>query len=713
MGLTTFNEGDERYFFGRDKDTRLIVADLFAAPLTLLYGASGVGKSSVIRAGVMPLLRRRDDVVAVVFAGWQSAPLDGLRKAVATELARFAPKKRARDVRTIEKLPLREGLEKGVELIERRIFVILDQFEEYSLYHPTDDEFGLQFPAAAAINDFSVTFIISLREEAVAGLDRFQNRIPTLFTNRRRVDHLDFAAARAAITCPIDMYNTDHPSEPPMSIDEELVGEVLQEVRTDSVQLTTEGRGSSAAPSTADRIEAPYLQLVMSKLWKFERENGSAKLQLDTFQSLGRAQTIVNDHLRTVMDELSDEQQDLAERVFQYLVTSSGTKIAHTARDLAGWVLIDRQEVQSVLESLSSGADRILRRVAARPEYPDEPRYEIFHDKLAKAILAWCVEHGREREVRKVKKEQVDVKKGTSPGAIELEAHGVVKPVASAVLGVIPPYKLIADLLQKGTTAVVFGSGASASGRPPGQRWAPGAPFAPTSWELAQLLANESERLPDTNRNLAEAASYYATVYDRTLLDHRLREALSSATVPAAIHKVIATIAQTRPLLILTSTFDTLVEDALAANNVDVDVIAPTAAEIDHRRPTTRKISVRDGITTVYKLFGSIASSTQDRLLITEEDEMNLFASFSAGRVPPPAIMARLVNSPVLFLGMSLSSWTQRLLVSNLRRDNRSHGGWAITRGVDIVNLRRWEASRINVYDLDLNEFAAELEKQL
>ena len=45
------------FFFGREKEMRLIAANLFASPLTLLYGASGVGKSSILRAGVINHLR--------------------------------------------------------------------------------------------------------------------------------------------------------------------------------------------------------------------------------------------------------------------------------------------------------------------------------------------------------------------------------------------------------------------------------------------------------------------------------------------------------------------------------------------------------------------------------------------------------------------------------------------------------------------------------
>lgn len=47
IGLQAYSEAEREYFFGREQDTETIAANLLTAPLTLLYGASGVGKTSV------------------------------------------------------------------------------------------------------------------------------------------------------------------------------------------------------------------------------------------------------------------------------------------------------------------------------------------------------------------------------------------------------------------------------------------------------------------------------------------------------------------------------------------------------------------------------------------------------------------------------------------------------------------------------------------
>ena len=87
LGLDFFTEAEAGVFFGRNGDRRMIVANLRAARLTVLYAASGVGKSSLLRAGVAARLRElaarsfaeRGSArhIPVVFASWRDEPIDG------------------------------------------------------------------------------------------------------------------------------------------------------------------------------------------------------------------------------------------------------------------------------------------------------------------------------------------------------------------------------------------------------------------------------------------------------------------------------------------------------------------------------------------------------------------------------------------------------------------------------------------------------------
>ena len=258
------------------------------------------------------------------------------------------------------------------------LLIILDQFEEYFLYHPQEDgegTFAVEFPRAVNRPDLRVSFLISIREDALAKLDRFKGRIPNLFDNYLRIEHLDREAARAAIEKPIEQYNrlraTDRQK---VSIEPALVEAVLDQVKTGQVILGEAGRGDWSGPArlTEEQIETPYLQLVMTRLWDEEMRAGSHILRLETLNRLGGAEHIVETHLDEAMSTLPADEQDIAARVFHYLVTPSGTKIAHTTPDLAEYAELPETQLTPVLEKLSGGGDRILRPVAPPPDQSDQ-----------------------------------------------------------------------------------------------------------------------------------------------------------------------------------------------------------------------------------------------------------------------------------------------------------------------------------------------------
>src|SRR5262249_61917184 len=129
---------------------------------------------------------------------------------------------------------------------------------------------------------------------------------------------------------------------------------VLAQGGAGRVELRGGGRGGVEGSVSERRIEAPFLQRVMARLWDGEQSAGSRVLRLATLVELGGAEQIVRDHLDRALDALSPEQQDLAASIFNHLVTPSGTKIAHDAADLAGYIGAEQAEVAPVLTSLAT-----------------------------------------------------------------------------------------------------------------------------------------------------------------------------------------------------------------------------------------------------------------------------------------------------------------------------------------------------------------------
>ncbi|AKU13297.1 hypothetical protein AzCIB_3404 [Azoarcus sp. CIB] len=409
VGLQPFEERDHEFFFGRERDQHIIISNLLSSPLTILYGASGVGKSSVLLAGVVPQLRReRPKTPVVVFRNWVDRDF---QRALTRACIDAVWAQHADQPKPAESLPFDEVLRACGEAAHGPVLVIFDQFEEYFLYHPksTDpNSFEAQFARAVNRDDVDVGFLIALRDDSLSRLDRFQERIHNLMSNRLRLNHLDTAGAAVAIRKPLEVWNARQaPGQPRVDIEEGLIDELLRQVRIGEVSAGRHG-GSGGTQTDDGYIEAPFLQLVMVRLWEEEREAHSCLLQRATLDRLKGANEIVRTHLDNAMARLDETSQAVCATFFDRLVTPTGSKVACSAADLTSWAGELAPKVPAVLGSLTDARNRILRTVAV-PDRPDATRYEVFHDVLAPAILDWrrryVADQGRADEVRKAREQ--------------------------------------------------------------------------------------------------------------------------------------------------------------------------------------------------------------------------------------------------------------------------------------------------------------------
>jgi formylglycine-generating enzyme required for sulfatase activity len=413
VGLVPFSVADWPFFFGRDSARQIVTANLQAARLTLLYGPSGVGKSSILRAGVQHHLEqqakqdldelRDPESVVVTFSSWADDPLASLNATIRDAIASMWPNRRDLIDRTSQSLV--DVLCDWTERTGADLLMILDQFEEYFEYHGNEDGVGtLPFELAQAINkrDLRANFLLSIREDSLAKLDCFKGRITNLFDNYLRIDHLEREAARQAIELPLRKH-TEQFCEA-MDIEPELVDDVLDDVRIGRTWIGRRGQGGldtgNAQSEPVQRIETAFLQLVMTRLWQEERRLGSLRLRRETYRTLGRAETIVRTHLDRATSGLARSERSLAARIFDRLVTPSGTKFAMSAEDLARKARVPTEHISRILDKLSASEARILRPIAPQPDSPHMPRYEIFHDVLAPAVLDWLGRQQQQDESR-------------------------------------------------------------------------------------------------------------------------------------------------------------------------------------------------------------------------------------------------------------------------------------------------------------------------
>jgi hypothetical protein len=430
VGLMPYEERHAPLFFGRDTDREKIIATLRAARLTIFYGPSGVGKSSVLRAGVIHHLRQRawpaagegaPEFAVVYYKDWTNDPIQGLATSMEEGIRVALPPDEP-----FEPIPssndLTGMLAAWTERFGMELLIILDQFEEYFLYRAAEagpGTFADAFPRAVNRRDLPVRFLISLREDALSKLDCFKGRIPTLFETRLQIGHLHDNDARAAISEPIPAYNTLHklqtPGAEPYGIEQQLVEAVLEQVSGLKLKLGSTGQGTVSGQQAQYEIETPYLQLVMTRLWQEEQKTGSRQLRWQTLNDLGCSDHIIRDHLDIVMQDLSEAEQERAAVLFKYLVTPVGSKIAHAVASLVEYTTKEtectQEDVLGLLKKLEAPQRRILYPIRLQLGQSEMDGYQIFHDALAPAILAWRTNYLIARDKRLAEAKVAKVRK--------------------------------------------------------------------------------------------------------------------------------------------------------------------------------------------------------------------------------------------------------------------------------------------------------------
>ncbi len=425
VGLSYYTEADAWLFFGRDPERQVIMGNLRASRLTLLYAQSGVGKSSLLRAGVAARLRElaaeslagsgSAPHVPVVFSAWKDDPtqelIDAILQATNALLGeehsqRDLPRDSLRSAIQVASLALDQAVASdGSERAGSTLLVILDQFEEYFLYRGR----GIQIERfadelAECINDSGLraNFLISIREDAYSALgDLLRGRLSNVYNNYLHLEYLDAQAARGAIAKPIGCYNASRPASEHMAIEPGLIEAVLEQVQRSPDEYASEGEGTAPVPGPhRTEIATPYLQLVMIALWEREAAEGSSVLRLATLEQLHGTESIVARHLSQALAKLRPADRELAVDVLHHLVTPSGSKVALEVADLNAYTGHPASRIAEVLQALA-GPARILREIPPAPgksgDDQNARRFEIYHDVLAGPINDAVSESARRR----------------------------------------------------------------------------------------------------------------------------------------------------------------------------------------------------------------------------------------------------------------------------------------------------------------------------
>lgn len=364
--LDYYEAKDTAIFFGRRQETRKLTSLIHAHRLVLLYGASGVGKTSLLLAGAVPRLEQADPPYETVYIRALEDPAGVIRRAVRRKLP---------EADLPQDGELLDFLHAATRALDGPLVILLDQFEEFFIRLSPEYRaaFVAQLGTLYDARDVPVKVVLSLREDWLASVGEIEARIPEVFRTRMRLLPLTRAQAQQAITAPVERLGASY--EPA------LVERLLNDLAGGDGSEVATGVHPSHPDSSRTAIMPPQLQLVCNALYE-SLKPGEHTITLATYEHLGGARGVLQQYLEEELARLGKEEQALARDLLAELVTSQRTKAVKDGAELALSLGVEKAELEPVLEKLVRA--RLLRPLERAEEAGRS--YELAHEYLIAEI---------------------------------------------------------------------------------------------------------------------------------------------------------------------------------------------------------------------------------------------------------------------------------------------------------------------------------------
>jgi hypothetical protein len=386
LGLASYTEADSTRFFGRDDDTTQLVNLIQRDTLTILFGRSGLGKTSLLRAGVVPRLRDSGYFPVFIRIDHSSHAPHPIEQAEA-----FARQAAAAGGVSLEwpKVPSEKAtlweFFRGLEAWGPRndlltLLLVFDQFEEAftigrsssrtheyleQLADLAEDrvprsvrERAVQNAERLATTGGSARYkvLLSLREDYVAQLDSLSGMMPAILRNRLALQPLDAAAAIAVVA-----------RAGKQTVDPDVAEAIVVAVQGAQPSLES-GEGSG---SHHGEIEPAYLSVMCHELFERMIATGATSI----------TRTLVAEEHGRILDSLYERSflgLDPRVRIFveEHLVTPSGFRSTLPVEDALGMGIANEDLEVLVNRRLLRFEDRLGTR-----------HIELSHDLLTAIVL--------------------------------------------------------------------------------------------------------------------------------------------------------------------------------------------------------------------------------------------------------------------------------------------------------------------------------------
>lgn len=364
MGLDHFREEQKDLFFGREDLIAELLAAVASSNLTMVSGASGSGKSSVVRAGLIPAMRKR-----LTSARLRTVTLTPDRDPFISFTAALLSSGCKQD-----QLPAVKGVDKQtIPRLFKQLrapgdlwLLFVDQFEQ--IFAPNTDKaqrsaFLDGLVALAEESQNEVRIVLAMRADFIDRFDQYPRLANLAQANLRLVTSPQTAVLQQCIEKPAARHG--------VCFERGLVDLILNEVRDQ--------------PGTL-----PLLQYMLDRLWRISNLDKDRTLKLTDYRRLDGVRGTLKkraDELFLYQDpvqaiERSEEQKGVMRRVFLRLVNlSDQSENAHAFSRRVTQSEFTKQDEQQIIEQLVTEKLLVTNRLLS-----DAVTVEVAHESL---LSAW------------------------------------------------------------------------------------------------------------------------------------------------------------------------------------------------------------------------------------------------------------------------------------------------------------------------------------
>ncbi|MBI4904280.1 MAG: hypothetical protein HY820_11625 [Acidobacteria bacterium] len=355
VGPRSFREGERLY--GRKRELTNLTNLLLAERIVVLHSPSGAGKSSLLNAGLVPIMKHRGFVVRPVIRINNHPP-------AGVTINRFTLS--TMDFLKLEDRATATTLQEYLDPNPNGELLIFDQFEEVLTTDPVNMDAKIEFfrqlgDVLQAVGRWAV---IAIREDYIAGLDPYLRYVPSRLSNTFRLDRLKGLDAMEAIRMPAE--------DAGVKFSDAAVQQICDDLRVVNVPRI----GGGTERTLGELVEPMLLQVVCWDVWDDlpERTRQIGKLPQTKGKSIGAEalEAYYDRAAKNAATAAAIEERDVRVWCGDRLITSAGTR----GQVVKGEGLDDR--------AIDSMIDADLLR--AQPRNGVEC-VELMHDRLIQPVI--------------------------------------------------------------------------------------------------------------------------------------------------------------------------------------------------------------------------------------------------------------------------------------------------------------------------------------